>query len=333
MSPVAGRVSSLSPSGLIWLSGMAYAVLRCRYDRAGGLMRSWRNTLKPYSTLSDNIRAVLTISVEGRAAIIRKEPGLTFMSTGCQGCRDGGGFTLPFSMAFQPIVDVVSGATFAHEALVRGPKGEGAYSILSAVDDTNRYAFDQQCRIRAIEMAAKLGLADDGACLSINFMPNAVYEPRACIRLTLDAATRTGFPLDRIIFEFTEAEKLDTVHLLNILKTYKAIGLQTAIDDFGAGYAGLQLLSQFQPDIVKIDMDLVRGVDAAPVKRSILRHTLRLLEELGITPVCEGVETAGELDVLQDLGVHLIQGYVLAKPSFESLAIPIVPERRLQAAE
>ena len=141
------------------------------------------------------------------------------MSTGCQGCRDGGGFTLPFSMAFQPIVDVVSGATFAHEALVRGPNGEGAHSILSAVDDTNRYAFDQQCRIKAIEMAAKLGLSDSGACLSINFMPNAVYEPRACIRLTLDAADRTGFPVNHIIFEFIEAEKLDTVHLLNILKT------------------------------------------------------------------------------------------------------------------
>ena len=241
---------------------------------------------------------------------------------------------MPFSMAFQPIVDVTSGVTFAHEALVRGTGGEGAYTVLSAVDDSNRYAFDQQCRVRAIEMAAKLGLADDGACLSINFMPNAVYEPRACIRLTLDAANRTGFPLDRVIFEFTEAEKLDTAHLLNILKTYKAIGFKTAIDDFGAGYAGLNLLTQFQPDIVRIDMDLVRGVDANPVKRSVLRHTLRLLEELAVTPLCEGVETADELSALQDLGVRLIQGYLLAKPAFERLATPVVPPREmLQAAE
>ncbi len=256
------------------------------------------------------------------------------MAIGCQGCRDGSGFTLPFSMAFQPIVDVVSGTTFAHEALVRGPKGEGAYTVLSAVDATNRYAFDQQCRVKAIESAAKLGLPDKGAYLSINFIPSAVYEPRACIRLTLDAARQTGFPLDRMIFEFTEAEKLDTAHLLNILRTYKAIGFKTAIDDFGAGYAGLQLLTQFQPDIVKIDMDLVRGIDASPVKRSILRHTLRLLEELAITPVCEGVETLEELRALQDLGVRLIQGYLLAKPAFESLAAPVLPERGLlQAAE
>ncbi|RYC28969.1 EAL domain-containing protein [Lichenibacterium minor] len=248
------------------------------------------------------------------------------MSIGCQGCHDGIGFPLPFSMAFQPIVDVVSGTTFAHEALARGINGEGAYTVLSAVDNANRYAFDQQCRVKAIELAAKLGLPDDGAYLSINFIPSAVYEPRACIRLTLDAARRTGFPLDRMIFEFTEVEKLDTVHLLNILKTYKAIGFKTAIDDFGAGYAGLQLLAQFQPDIVKIDMDLVRGIDASPVRRSILRHSLRLLEELAITPICEGVETADELRVLQDLGVRLIQGYLLAKPSFESLATPIIPK-------
>ena len=144
----------------------------------------------------------------------------------------------------------------------------------------------------------------------------------------------TGFPLDHIIFEFTESEKLDTAHLLNILTTYKAIGFKTAIDDFGAGHAGLQLLAKFQPDIVKIDMDLVRGIDAEPVKRSILRHTLRLLEELAITPLCEGVETAGELVALQDLGVRLIQGYLLAKPAFESLATPMFPEQKLpQAAE
>ena len=237
-------------------------------------------------------------------------------------------------MAFQPIVDVVSGATFAHEALVRSPGGEGASTVLSAVDDTNRYAFDQQCRVKAIEMAAKLGLPDSGAYLSINFIPSAVYEPRACIRLTLDAANRTGFPLDRMIFEFTEVEKLDTAHLLSILKTYKAIGFKTAIDDFGAVYAGLQLLANFQPDIVKIDMDLVRGIDAEPVKRSILRHTLRLLEELAITPVCEGIETVNELNVLRDFGVRLVQGYLIARPAFESLAAPVVPEwTRLQTAE
>lgn len=242
------------------------------------------------------------------------------MSIGCAGCREGKEFGVPFSMAFQPIVNLATGTVYAHEALVRGANGEGAYSVLSTVDEGNRYVFDQQCRVKAIELAARLYAPDDDTRLSINFMPNAVYEPRACIRLTLSVASRTGFPLDRIIFEFTENEKLDTKHLLNILKSYREMGFMTAIDDFGAGYSGLALLAQFQPDIVKLDMDMIRDIDSNPVKRKIVKGTLALLNDLGVVPLCEGVETAAELTVLEDLGVPLIQGYVFAKPAFEALA-------------
>lgn len=130
---------------------------------------------------------------------------------------------------------------------------------------------------------------------------------------------RTGFPLDRIIFEFTENEAFDTDHILNILRTYRAMGFKTAIDDFGAGYAGLGLLSKFQPDIVKLDMALIRDLDTDPVKRTIVRNTLKMLRDLNIEPVFEGIETAGEHDALRDLGVSLMQGYLLAKPGFELL--------------
>jgi EAL domain-containing protein (putative c-di-GMP-specific phosphodiesterase class I) len=242
------------------------------------------------------------------------------MAIRCDGCRNGAGFELPFSMAFQPIVDVTSQTIFAHEALVRGVGGEGAQTILGEVADDNRYAFDQKCRVKAIELATELGLVGDGARLSINFMPNAVYEPKACIQLTLATAMRTGFPLDRLIFEFTEDEKLDTIHLLNILRTYRAMGFKTAIDDFGAGYAGLGLLSKFQPDIVKLDMELIRGIDRSQVKQRIIKHMLSMLGELDILTICEGVETGDELAVLMDLGVRFVQGYVLAKPTFERLA-------------
>lgn len=227
-------------------------------------------------------------------------------------------------MAFQPIVDIAGKTIFAHEALVRGVGGEGAFSILSQVADENRYAFDQECRVKAIEMATALDLPRDGARLSINFMPNAVYEPRACIRLTLATALRTGFPLDRIIFEFTEDEKVDTNHLLNILRTYRAMGFKTAIDDFGAGYAGLGLLSKFQPDIVKLDMELVRGIDRDEVKQKIVKSMLDLMADLGVQTICEGVETDDELQTLEGLGATLIQGYALARPAFESLVGPEV---------
>ncbi|MDO1584335.1 EAL domain-containing protein [Rhizobium oryzicola] len=225
-------------------------------------------------------------------------------------------------MAFQPIVDLKTGNVFAHEALVRGISGEGATTVLRQVNDDNRYAFDQQCRVKAIELASKLSAPGSNEKLSINFMPNAVYEPRACIRLTLATAEQVGFAPDRIIFEFTETEKLDTVHLLNILRTYKDIGFKTAIDDFGAGHSGLNLLAEFQPDIVKLDMDLIRGIHLNPAKRLVVRHTLSMLHDFGIQPVCEGVETAEELAVLVDLGVDLIQGYLFAAPSFERFITP-----------
>ena len=118
-----------------------------------------------------------------------------------------------------------------------------------------------------------------------------VYEPNACIRLPLTAAKRTGFSLDMITFEFTEDKKLDTKHVLDILRTYREIGFKTAID-FGAAYAGFALLTQFQPDLVKIDMALIRDIDTDPVKRKVVKHIVRMLNDLDIEVVCEAKRLA-----------------------------------------
>ena len=243
----------------------------------------------------------------------------------CVGCKDGAGFELPITMAFQPIVNVSTQTVFAYEALVRGKDGAGAGQVLAQIADHNRYAFDQVCRTTAIELAAGLDMAATGANLSINFLPNAVYEPRACIRATLAAAMRTGFPVNKIIFEFTESEAMDADHILNILRSHRAMGFKTAIDDFGAGYAGLGLLTLFQPDIVKLDMALIRDIDTDPVKRTIVRNTLNMLRDLGVEPVCEGIETPAEQEVLRDLGVDLMQGYLLARPALEALGLVAWP--------
>lgn len=235
----------------------------------------------------------------------------------CSGCRQPGD-DFAFTMAFQPIVDMARGEVFAHEALVRGPAGESAASILARVTDSNRYWFDQQCRIRAIELADRLGMRE---VLSINFMPNAVYRAEACIRATLEAAERTGFPTERIMFEVSESEQVvDRGHLKSIFREYRRCGFLTAIDDFGAGYAGLDLLADFQPDVAKIDMALLRGIDRDPARRIIVGHTVRMLDELGVRVIAEGVETRDEQRVLADLGVHLMQGYLFARPAFEALA-------------
>ena len=244
---------------------------------------------------------------------------------GCGGqCANGLGFD--FTMAFQPIVDVGTGRPWAHEALVRGTAGQGAGWVLGQVTEDNRYAFDQACRVKAIELAAGLGLGSSDARLSINFLPNAVYQPEACIRATLAAASRTGFPPERIIFEVTENERVvDGAHLKAIFTEYKRQGFHTAIDDFGAGYSGLNLLAEFQPDIIKLDMELTRAIDGDRARRSIVGAILTVCRDLGITPVAEGVETAGEARALRDLGITLMQGYLFARPALEALeAAPAV---------
>ena len=244
-----------------------------------------------------------------------------FVPSGCRDCRNRNPLQIPITMAFQPIVDVNTRRPFGYEALVRGKGGEGAGAVLDLVDENNRYAFDQTCRVTAIDLAARLGLE---GMLSINFLPNAVYRPETCIRATLEAAVEMNFPTERLMFEVTESERVrDHAHLKHIFVEYKRRGFTTAIDDFGAGHSGLNLLADFQPDIVKLDMALTRGIDADRVRRAIVSGIVRLCDELGIRVIAEGVETPGECLALQDEGVSLFQGYLFAKPGFES--IPEIP--------
>ena len=243
---------------------------------------------------------------------------MALQAAGCVGCRQPDMLGFQFDYAYQPIVDIGTRRVYAHEALVRGPQGEGAASVLDQVNDDNRYRFDQACRVKAIEGAHALGMQE---MLSINFLPNAVYKPEVCIRTTLETARATGFPLQNIIFEVTEGERVeDGVWFAQILREYKRTGFKTAIDDFGAGYAGLKLLADFQPDIIKIDMDLVRNIDSSRPRQAIVRGLMRLCEDMGIQVIAEGIEKPAERDFLADQGVRLMQGYLFARPAFRALA-------------
>ena len=235
---------------------------------------------------------------------------------GCEGCITPSFLGFDFEYAYQPIVDFSTKSLYAHEALIRGPNGEGAHTVLSQVNNDNVYRFDQACRVKAVKTAAELNLQ---GYLSINFMPNAVYRPELCIKTTLAAAEKYNFPIDKIIFEFTEVERIkDTKHLLNIVAEYKKMGFKTAIDDFGAGYAGLNLLAQFQPDIIKIDMELLRGVDQDKSRQIISKSIIDMCDQLGVTVLAEGIETKGERDFFAAHGVKLMQGYLFSKPAFKA---------------
>ncbi|HEY4358544.1 MAG TPA: EAL domain-containing protein [Acidobacteriaceae bacterium] len=243
-------------------------------------------------------------------------------STGssCGACKDGSAEPFAFTMAFQPIVDISDQTVFAYEALVRGPAGESAYSVLSQVTEESRYAFDQNCRVKAITLASRLRAHEHGARLSVNFMPGAVYSPSACIQRTLRAARETGFPLQSLIFEITEDERVrDTAHLQDIVSEYRSHGFTLALDDFGAGYSGLDLLAELNVDVLKLDMRLVRHIHTSLRSTAIVRAVVAMCHELNVRVIAEGVETVDEFELLRDLGIVLMQGYLFARPMLEGL--------------
>lgn len=235
----------------------------------------------------------------------------------CGQCADAAQLGFDFTMAFQPIVNCQTKEVFGYEALVRGMNNESAYSIISQVNDDNRYIFDQLCRIKAIELAATLNIT---SMLSINFLPNAIYKPERCIRTTLEAAKKYNFPTENIMFEFTEVEKLeDNNHIRTVVEYYQSLGFKTATDDFGSGYSGLNLLADFQTDIIKLDMELIRNIPSNTARQHIVKNCLNMFKDLGITPLAEGIETEAEFLWLKNAGIELMQGYYFAKPAFENL--------------
>ncbi len=244
----------------------------------------------------------------------------------CAGCHEDVRLPFEFKMAFQPIVDLNAQRVWGYEALVRGANGESAFSILSQVNDDIRYRFDQASRVMAIETAGALFAGRD-LRLSINFMPNAVYEPSACIQKSLAAARRAQFPHDNLMFEFTENERMtDPAHVQRIVDAYRKFGFWTALDDFGAGYAGLGLLARWQPDLIKIDMELLRDIHLSRAKQAIIAGIVGIARTLDIEVLAEGIENEQELAVLRAAGISLFQGYHFAKPAL--MGLPAVPMMR-----
>ncbi|WP_298212224.1 EAL domain-containing protein [Ferrimicrobium sp.] len=219
---------------------------------------------------------------------------------------------------FQPIVSVESSRVIGYEALSRGRTRSGAlipplrlFSYAQKMDAI--FFLDRLSRETAIATAAKIGL--DG-WLFINFLPNAIYDPRQCLKTTLAIAQQHHFDPGRIVFEVTESQQIvDLQHLKSIFRYYRNHGFQVALDDVGSGYAGLNTIVGLLPDVIKIDRELIVDIDREPLKRALVGGLIQAVRSEGIEVVAEGVETAGELRCVIDLGATLIQGFVFAKPS------------------
>jgi EAL domain-containing protein (putative c-di-GMP-specific phosphodiesterase class I) len=228
------------------------------------------------------------------------------------------------SYAFQPIVDAQERCVISYEALIRGRNGEPAGQVLSSVPDAHMYEFDTRSRMIAVALAMRLGLPCD---LNLNLMPRSLLEPEAApIDRTLAAAEKCGLSANRIVIEITEGELIhDHARFSKLINVYRASGVKVAIDDFGAGYSGLNLLAEFQPDQLKIDMALVRGIASNGPKQAIVRAIASVCLDLGIDLIAEGIETVEEFYWLTSEGLRYFQGYLFGKPGFATLPTPTYP--------
>lgn len=145
--------------------------------------------------------------------------------------------------------------------------------------------------------------------LFINFTPAAVYDPVFCLRSTVEAVEAAGISPERIVFEVTETEEAkDVDHLKNIAAFYREKGFRVALDDVGSGYSSLNMIHRLRPDFIKLDMQLVRGVDQDPYKALVAGKVLEMARGLGVETIVEGVETEGELAWARE------QGATFARP-------------------
>ncbi len=225
-----------------------------------------------------------------------------------------------FSVAFQPIVNVEHNHVCYYEALTRGDGGEGFLALTGGMSRRQLLYFDRLARMEAIKRAAELGLAATGARLSLNLLSPVDGLKYSALEM-VEMAESFGFPANRLLIELNEGTHFKPQVLQHILAEHRRYGILTAIDDFGSGHSGLNLLALSRPEVVKIDMVLVRSIERDFIRQSIVRAFTNVCDSIGIEVIAEGVETAEELMMLKQLGVRRIQGYYFAKPSLSGLSV------------
>jgi EAL domain-containing protein (putative c-di-GMP-specific phosphodiesterase class I)/CheY-like chemotaxis protein len=213
-------------------------------------------------------------------------------------------------MAMQPVLSWSGRSVYAYEALLRTdePTLRNPTDFVEAAERLGRTR--ELGRIIRRRLAAEFPSVPSGATLFINLHPSDLVDEE------LGAADGALTPFaSRIVLEVTERATLDEVRgLSDAVARLRALGFRIALDDLGAGYAGLSSFALLEPEIVKVDMSLVRGIHASPMKQKLFRSFTTLCEELGVVLVAEGVEVAEERDCLTRLGGDLYQGYLFARP-------------------
>jgi blue light- and temperature-responsive anti-repressor len=228
------------------------------------------------------------------------------------------------SFAFQPIVSASRGTVTAYEALMRGPQQESAASLLRKVPPGELVAFDRDARRTALELVTRLRLP---VSLHLNVTQGGMSDTTRSVRELHEFARESGLPPDRLVLEIAEHEILrDVREFSRAVGALRAAGVRLAIDDFGAAWSALNLLADYQPDFIKLDMNLIRDIHSHLPRQAIVRAIFGACKALGIQMIAEGVETEREYQWLRAQGLTLFQGYLFAPPGFEMLPTARIPD-------
>jgi diguanylate cyclase (GGDEF)-like protein len=223
---------------------------------------------------------------------------------------------------FQPIVSLEQREIFAYEALCRtvgpNPFGNIEQLFLEASRNGQTFLLDMYCRQTAIERAARQNIRGNNALLFLNICPNSLIHPDHNIGTTEAFAVQNGLAKEKIVLEITEHE---AVHNYDVFRKsidhYRARGFQIAIDDFGAGYGGLKMLSMLEPDYVKIDGHFFKDHHKSNINYNLVDSIATACHRIGIEVIAEGIETKDDVRICRELGIELLQGFHFAKPAPE----------------
>ncbi|MBK0004267.1 diguanylate phosphodiesterase [Erwinia sp. S38] len=226
----------------------------------------------------------------------------------------------PCQFALQPIIDALTGKISSYEALIRSPSGGSPFKMFQSIPADRLYLFDIETKFYAFKLAKQLLKHNEK--LSVNLLPGVLYSIPGAVNILIQQISDAGLRPEQIIVEVTETEAItdqDVFH--QALKELRVAGIGLAIDDFGAGFSGLALLTKFQPDKIKIDRALIEDIHLSGVKQAIVRSIAQCCDELGITLVAEGVELMEEWYWLESTGIHLFQGFLFSRPSLNDTGI------------
>lgn len=217
---------------------------------------------------------------------------------------------------FQPIVSLSERRIIGYEALSRGPSNSPLHSplpLFAIARTAQRLSeLEMACRTQACTGFRDLGLEGK---LFLNISPESLLENSHEQGRTLKLLQRLGIPANRIVIELTEQAPTDDLGLLDTaLHYYRAMGFSIALDDLGAGYSSLRLWSELRPDYVKIDRHFIDGIHRDGVKREFVGSILQMARASNAVVVAEGIELHEELVVLAEMGIDLVQGYLLSRP-------------------